>query len=127
MISDQNKKLAQWALEYAQKNGCQSAKVNVYANSNSSIDLRDGKIDNLKQASEGGMSISLYVDDRFGSYSTNRLDRAELEKFIKTGIESTRYLAKDEFRKLPDPSRYYKGGQPDLQLYDSKLSSLNPD
>ena len=40
---------------------------------------------------------------------------------------STRYLAKDEARVLADPSRYYKGGKPDLKLYDAKFASLNPD
>ena len=127
MITESNKKLAQGAMDYALKNGCQAAKVVVYANSNTSFELRDAKIDKLQQASEGGMSISLYVDGRFGSLSTNRLDRKELETFIRNGIESTRYLARDEARALPDASRYYKGGQPDLQLFDAKLTSISPD
>ena len=78
----------------------------------------------MQQASEGGLSLSLYVDGRYGSISTNRLNRKELETFIKNGIDSTRYLAKDEARVLADPSRYYKGGKPDLKLYDAKFASL---
>ena len=64
---------------------------------------------------------------RYGSYSTNRLDKKELETFIKNGIESTRYLAVDEARVLPDASRYYKGGKPDLQLFDRRFETINPD
>ena len=127
MITDKNKKLAQWAMDYALKNGCQAAKVQLYANSNASFELRDGKMDRLQQASEGGLSLSLYVDGRFGSFSTNRLNKAELENFILNGIESTRYLAPDDSRMLADPSRYYKGGKPDLQLFDSTLADINPD
>lgn len=127
MITDNNKKLAQWAMDYALKNGCQAAKLVLYSNSNASFELRDAKMDKLQQASESGLSISLYVDGRFGSYSTNRLDKKELETFIKNGIDSTRYLAQDEARVLPDPARYYKGGSPDLQLFDNKFHSLNPD
>ena len=74
-----------------------------------------------------GLSLSLYVDGRFGSFSTNRLNKAELENFILNGIESTRYLAPDDSRMLADPSRYYKGGKPDLQLFDSTLADINPD
>ena len=118
MITDENKKLAQWAMDYALKNGCQAAKVLLYSSSNTSFELRDAKMDRLQQASEGGLSLSLYVDGRYGSISTNRLNRKELETFIKNGIDSTRYLAKDEARVLADPSRYYKGGKPDLKLYD---------
>ena len=127
MITDENKKLAQWAMDYALKNGCQAAKVLLYSSSNTSFELRDAKMDRLQQASEGGLSLSLYVDGRYGSISTNRLNRKELETFIKNGIDSTRYLAKDEARVLADPSRYYKGGKPDLKLYDAKFASLNPD
>ncbi|MCI1683933.1 MAG: TldD/PmbA family protein [Bacteroides sp.] len=127
MITDDNKKLAQWAMDFALKNGCQAAKLVLYANSNSSFELRDAKMDRLQQASESGLSISLYVDGRYGSYSTNRLDKKELETFIKNGIESTRYLAPDESRVLADPSRYYKGGKPDLQLFDPKFYDINPD
>ena len=54
----------------------------------------------------------------------NRLNRKELETFIKNGIDSTRYLAKDEARVLGDPSRYYKGGKPDLKLIRCQVRIL---
>ena len=114
-------------MDYALKNGCQEAKVNLYSGSNTSFELRDAKMDRLQQASENGLTIFLYVDGRYGTYSTNRLDKKELETFITNGIESTRYLAKDETRVLPDASRYYKGGKPDLKLLDPKFSSIQPD
>lgn len=126
MISDKNKQLAQWAMDYALKNGCQQAKVNLYTGTNSSFELRDGKMDKLQQASENGLTIYIYVDGRYGTYNTNRLDKKELEAFIKNGIDATRYLAKDEARTLPHESRYYKGGMPDLQLMDSKFNSIQP-
>lgn len=62
MITDNNKKLAQWAMDYALKNGCQAAKLVLYSNSNASFELRDAKMDRLQQASESGLSISLYVE-----------------------------------------------------------------
>ncbi|ADV42393.1 TldD/PmbA family protein [Bacteroides helcogenes] len=127
MITDENKKLAQWAMDYALKNGCRAAKLVLYTNSNSSFELRNGKIDRLQQATENGLGLSLYVDGRFGSFSTNRLDKKELETLITNGIESTRYLAEDESRILADPARYYKGGKPDLQLFDKELYDINPD
>ncbi len=127
MISDSNKKLAQWALEYAQKCGCQSARVGIGTGSNTSFELRDGRMDKLQQASENQMSIQLYVDGRFGSFTTNRLDKKELETSIKNSVESTRYLAKDEDRSLPDAALFYKGGNPDLELLDPKLASIQPD
>ena len=98
MITDNNKKLAQWALDFALKNGCQAAKLVLYANSNTSFDLRNAQMDKLQQASESGLTINLYVDGRYGSYSTNRLDKKELETFIRNGIESApeEVMGKDE-------------------------------
>ncbi len=127
MITKENKELAQWAMEYALKNGCQAARVSIAQGSNSSFEIRDMKIDKLQQASENGMSIHLFVDGRYGSFSTNRLNKGELERLITNGIDSTRYLAEDLARTLPDPSRYYKGGLSDLQLIDPRFDNISPD
>ncbi|WP_099465312.1 TldD/PmbA family protein [Parabacteroides provencensis] len=127
MITKENKKLAQWAMEYALKNGCQASRVSLYNGSSSSFEIRDMKIDRLQQASENSLVIHLFVDGRYGSFSTNRLDKQELEKFIRNGIDSTRYLAEDKARTLPDASLYYKGGSADLQLLDPKFDSIQPD
>lgn len=127
MITNENKKLAQWAMDYALKNGCQASRINLYYGSNDSFEIRDMKIDRLQQASENSMSIQLYVDGRYGTYSTNRLVKSELERFIKDGVDATRYLAEDKARSLPDASRYYKGGKPDLQMNDPKFQQIQPD
>ena len=42
MITNENKKLAQWAMEYALKNGCQSSRVTLYNGSSSSDCYRNG-------------------------------------------------------------------------------------
>lgn len=127
MITNENKKLAQWAMEYALKNGCQASRVSLYNGSSSSIEIRDRKIDRLQQASENSLVVQLFVDGRYGSFSTNRLNKKELEKFIKDGIDATRFLAEDKARSLPDPSLYYKGGGADLQLIDPEFDKIQPD
>jgi PmbA protein len=127
MISETNKKTAQWAMDFALKNGCQGARISLYNSSNTSFEIRDMKIDRLQQSTENAFSIHLFVDGRYGSFSTNRLDKKELEKFIRNGIDSTRYLAEDQARTLPDASLYYKGGSDDLQLYDDAFDAIPPD
>ena len=51
MITNENKKLAQWAMEFALKNGCQASRVSIYNGSSSSFEIRDMKMDRLQQAS----------------------------------------------------------------------------
>jgi PmbA protein len=114
-------------MDCALKNGCQGVRINLYSGSNTSFEIRDMKIDRLQQASENALALRIFVDGRFGSYSTNRLDKKELEKFIRNATDSTRYLAEDNARTLPDASLYYKGGGADLQLYDAAFESIRPD
>jgi len=127
MISQINKDLAQWALKYALEKGCSNASVRIDTGTDNSFEYRDTQLDKLEQSTGNSLSIRLFVDGRFSSYSTNRLDKKELEKFIFNGIETTRYLAKDEFRKLPDPGRLYKGDGKGLDLYDKNIENISVD
>lgn len=127
MTKQEKYELAKWAIKYALDNGADDAKVTIANSSGSSIDVRDEKIDKLEQSIESGLSISLYVNNRYSAASTNRLNKAELEMFIKQAIESAQYLAEDEYRKLPRPELYYKGGGKDLKVYDPKINSIEPE
>ncbi|GHT09775.1 modulator protein [Bacteroidia bacterium] len=127
MITKEYKDLAKWALQYALDKGCSDARVSVYTGTDASFEYRDEQLDRLEQSSENGMSIQLFVDDRFSSYSTNRLDKKELEKFISNGIATTRYLAPDKFRKLADPKRLYKGDGKGLNIYDGEVEKVSVD
>jgi PmbA protein len=127
MIFEKEKDLAAWALKYALDKGCADARVKIYTGTDNSFEYRDTQLDKLEQSSENGMSIQLYVDGRYSSFSTNRLEKKELEKFISNGIEITPYLSKDEFRKLADPDRLYKGDGKGLDLYDNAIEKISID
>jgi len=127
MITQENKDLARWALKYALDKGCSDARISVYNGTDNSFEYRDTQLDKLQQSSQNGMNIRFYVAGRYASFSTNRLEKKELEKFISNGIETTRYLAKDEFRKLPDPSRLYKGDGKGLNIFDESVEKISVD
>ena len=127
MITKEYKNLAQWALKYALDKGCSDARISVNSGIDNSFEYRDTQLDRLEQSSENGMVIQLYVDGRYASFSTNRLDKKELEKFISNGIETTRFLAVDEFRKLADSSRLYKGDGKGLDIFDSAIENISVD
>jgi PmbA protein len=127
MTKDEKYNIAKWAMEHAIQNGAQQARVSIYNNNSSQIEVRDEKIDKLKESNRIGMRITLYVDNKYSSISTNRLNnKEELGKFIEEAIAGTRYLAEDEFRALPDPDLYYTGGGPDLETLDKNFESVDP-
>ncbi|GHV07862.1 modulator protein [Bacteroidia bacterium] len=127
MIAEKYKDLARWALKYALEQGCSDAQISVFSGTDNTFEYRDTQLDQLEQSSENGMNISLYVDGRYASFATNRLEKKELEKFISEGIETTRFLAKDPFRKLPDPNRLYKGDGKGLDTYDEEIEKISVD
>ncbi|MDR0427139.1 MAG: TldD/PmbA family protein [Dysgonamonadaceae bacterium] len=127
MITEKQKNLADWALKFALKNGCSDARITAYSGMDNSFEYRNNQLDKLEQSSESGMSFYLFVDGRFSYFSTNRLEKKELERFILHNIESTRCLEKDEFRRLPDPDRLFRGKAGDLELFDTNILEISVD
>lgn len=127
MTKEEKYKLARWAMEFALKNGAEAARVYISNNNSSTIEVRESKIDKLQEANQNSMNIDLFVDKKYSSISTNRLnDKEELERFIKDAIKGTQYLSEDEFRALPNKELYYKGGGKDLNTVDPEFWDLDP-
>ncbi|MDR3133536.1 MAG: TldD/PmbA family protein [Prevotellaceae bacterium] len=127
MISQQYKDLAQEMMEFAKRNGCSASRISIGSGTESSFEYRDTQLEQLQQSSQNQLSVSLFVDGRFGSYATNRIEKNELEKFIRNAIDSTRYLAGDSHRALPHPGLYYKGNDAPDACYDKRFDRLQPD
>jgi PmbA protein len=117
--------LADLVVEHALKGGAKQVSVVIQDNRSTNIEIRDQKIDSLKESNRNSLNISLYVDNKYSSHSTNRLKKEELFKFVDEAIIATKYLAEDEFRSLPDPELYYKGDGADLNTYDAKLDTVD--
>ncbi|MDP4276891.1 MAG: TldD/PmbA family protein [Bacteroidota bacterium] len=127
MLSNEQKELAGWAMQYGLEKGCQAVRVTLYSGSDTEFEVRNRQLDRLQQSSENQLVFNAYVDERYGSFSTNRLDKEELTAFITNAVESVRFLAKDPDRKLPDLSLCYRGGHESLHLFDPAFEDVDPD
>ena len=127
MTKEEKYTLAKWAINHAVKNGAQEVSVSISNSQNSSIEVRDKKIDKLEQATQNNLLIRLFVDKKYSAHSTNRLKKEELTGFIEEAIAGTKYLAEDEFRTLPNPELYYKGGGNNLQILDASFNTVQPE
>lgn len=125
MTTTEKYTLADQAIGYALKKGAQQVSVAINDSRSNDIEIRDQQIDNLTESNRNSLNISLYVDKKFSSHSTNRLKNEDLFKFIDEAIISTRFLADDEFRILPDPELYYKGGGSDLKVFDASIGNID--
>ena len=110
------------------RHACSNAdfKLVHMSNHEDNIIIRNGQIEKMLHASATSLALNLLIDGRDGFFYTNNLAPAALKQFIHNAIETTRMLEPDEARTLADPSRYYKGGGPDLQNFDATLSTIDP-
>ena len=101
-------------------------KLVLLENHEDNIILRDGKVEKMLRATSLSLAINLYLDGRDGFFYTNDLRPESVKDFIRKAYDTTCLLEPDESRTLSDPSRFYKGGGPDLQNFDASLSEIDP-
>jgi len=126
MDTKEKQNLAEMVIDHALKGGAQQVSVNITESRSNNIEIRDQKIDNLTESNRNSLSIILYVDKKYSTHSTNRLRKEDLFKFTDEAIAATKFLGEDEFRTLPDPELFYKGGGADPAILDSTIEAIEP-
>jgi PmbA protein len=125
MNTSEKYEIADLVIKHALKCGADEVAVAISDSASSHIEIREQKIDRLQESISNGLSLTLYVEKKYSSHSTNHLKKEELLKFVEGAVAATKYLAEDEFRYLPDPERYYKGGGVDLKTMDPSISTID--
>ena len=120
------KSMAQHAIESAKKYGAQNACAGISRGQKTDITWRKGQIEDIESAGSSALSIELFVDGRYGSFSTSDLRDDSVDGFIRDAIDMTRLLEEDTAHALPDPSLYENRADIDLELYDSAVARLTP-
>jgi PmbA protein len=117
--------LAHWAVDRALKAGADQASVGLNFARRIEIEVREKKLDKLQEATENGLYLQVYVQQRYSGQSTNDLKKDSLERFIQDAVAATRYLTKDEFRSLPDPKYYPSKPQGQLKILDESYDGID--
>ena len=127
MITPHEISLAQHCIRHAIESGASAARVSLNKTVTDSYTILNGELDKVTHSADRSIYIYLYVDGRYGTFSTNRLEEKELEDFVVKAIEMVRMLGEDECRQLPDPSRTAKDAVTgnELGLYDSSYESMD--
>ena len=121
--------LAQHCLAFAQEQGAQQVRITLSKTLLNLVGVLNGEVDKITHSLDRSLQLQLFVDGRFGTFSSNRLDEEGLEAFIRDAIGTVRMLEADSCRSLPAPERLAKdaaGGQ-ELDLYDEAVESLTPE
>ena len=113
-------------LEFALEQGAQQVRLTYSKSVMNLTGILNGEVDKTAYALDQSLQLQLFVDGRFGTFSSNRLEEKELQAFIRSSIDTVRMLEPDENRSLPDPTRLVKDAVTgkELGLYDPSYESL---
>lgn len=108
MITGEERRLARHCIDFAAANGADGIRVSLNKNVMDSCSMLNGELDKVSHSADRSIFIYLFVDGRYGTFSTNRLDEKELEDFIRQAIIMVKMLGEDCHRRLPSPERTAK-------------------
>ncbi len=119
--------LCAWVVKTAKAAGVEGCVVNLDANRTVDVSYRDRKPENIKEASTKALNIQVFVNGRYSVQSTSDLRKEALRDFLTRAVASTRLLAEDPFRTLPDPKYYQGQSDTDLELSDGAYAAFSPE
>ena len=119
--------LAKQCMAFALEHGADMVRITLTKSLLNLTGLLNGEVDKTAHALDRSMQLNIFADGRYGTFSSNRLDKEGLERFILEAITTVRMLEEDKFRTLPDPSRVAKDAVTglELDLYDKEYENLS--
>ncbi|MEJ2535541.1 MAG: TldD/PmbA family protein [Calditrichia bacterium] len=121
------KNLAAWSIETAKSSGADACRVSIDGSRVVEISYRERKPENIKEASKKNLSIDIFVKGRYSNQSTSDLRKEPLKQFISNAVETTKLLAEDPYRSLPDPKYFENMLKQDLKILDPDYQKLTPE
>ena len=126
MLTEREIALARASMEFALGHGAQKVRITLNKSLMELFGMLNGELDKVTHALDRSLQVALFVDGRFGSFSSNRLEEEGLKAFLLDAIDTVRTLEPDPARNLPDPARTAKDALTgkELDLYDPAYEEL---
>ena len=113
----------QKVLDICLEAGASDARIIHTVSDQTAVSLYNLEVDKIHNASDCSVFLQLFVDGRYGTFSTNMLDEASLQPFIANAVRLTKLLEKDECRHLAPKELCFSGGG-DLNLLDPEFETV---
>lgn len=129
MIDNKEITLLEQMLQYAKKSGAQKAKMTLSKSNEDLVATLNGEVDKVTHCEDRSLSLALYVDGKFGSFSTNKLEEESLKNFIDKAIAVVKMIEEDQCRDLTEPERQCKDAITgnELGLVDPYREEITPE
>lgn len=129
MLEKDEKIMTRECLRMALEAGASKARASLSKNTMNIVATLDGEVDKVTACLDRSITVNLFVDGRYGTFSTNKLETEALRSFIGRAVETTRMLAPDPCRDLPDFQRTAKDASDgnELGICDTAWASVTPE
>jgi PmbA protein len=119
--------LTEWTIKTAKTAGANDCKVSINNDRNVEISYRQRKPETIKEATTKQLYIQVFVNGRYSSQTTSDLRKDPLKEFIDNAVRTTKLLAEDPYRTLPE-TKYYQGRKEmDLGQVDPTYTQFTPE
>lgn len=127
LLSAEEMSAADKCMKFALEHGAQKVRITLNKSCMDLFGMLNGELDKVAHALDRSISLSLFVDGRFGTFSSNRISDKELEDFILKAIDTVKMLAPDTARDLPSPDRTARDAMTGREagLYDAGYEKLD--
>ena len=119
-------RLAEDLVAYGRKKGADQVEVSVGEGSEFSVDVREGEIEKLVEASSKGLSLKVIIDQKVATASSSDLSEETLHHLVENAIERAKVSSADPFAGLPEKEEVAVDVT-DLKIFDQKVVELPPE
>ena len=129
MITQNEIGLVRFCIDTAKAKGASASRISLSKSALDSYTFFNGELEKVTHSADRAIYIHVFADGRYGGFSTNRLERNELEDFIGKAVAMVKMLGEDPCRGLPAPERQEKGALTgrELDLYDETYHDSTSD
>ena len=86
MIGLEDKELLKYCLDTALEYGADKARVTLSRSIEDLVATLNAEVDRITHCGDSSLSLALFADGRYGTFSTNKLDRESIREFIAESI-----------------------------------------
>lgn len=121
--------LARYCIDYAISKGASAVRVTLTHSLMNLVGILNSEVDKVTSSLDRSLQFQLFAFGKYGTFSTNRLEKEELERFLDSALDMVKMLEDDPLRALPSPERKEKGAisGEELGLFDHSIESVTPE
>ncbi len=128
IISTEDIHLVEACIDTARQSGADKVRATLSRSEEDLVATLNGGIDRVTHCADSSLSLALYSDGRFGTFSTNKLGAEALRDFIRTSVGIVRSITPDPCRDLPEAERCCRTARSgdELHLTDRLRETVTP-